>query len=470
MKKGKDTMAKRKKYRGVSIGTVVMLLATCAVILGFAAILPKLGSNTDVTIDTGKVLQALSLGDGLPELSLSEIPISVTKAASSGQPAISKPAEPVVTPMALFQPIATAAPVATTAPTATPVPGGRFTATFGGSIIVNTELRQDNYYKESKKYDFSDILSLMKNEFTADLSMVTLENIIYPEGKLSDTNTTEAVLPMLSSVGIDMVALGYRNAYDLGMNGLASTIAAAKNEGMTVVGAYADEASASLDQRIVELGGVKVAVLHYTDVLTVKGKKAINKDKNAFAVPLDAVSNGADAILADVIAVREKGAQVVVVSLSWSAASGKTSPTKKQTAFAQQLADGGVDVIIGAGSRAVQPVTWLTGNLADGTTKQTLCAYSLGSLVNGSRSNANVAAMLLHLDISYDGRQVTFNKVSYTPTYIWRFKQDGRYYYRVVASDLPAPDGMSDSQIESKERALKNTQKYMGADAPVTLR
>ncbi|MBQ7306494.1 MAG: CapA family protein, partial [Clostridia bacterium] len=256
-------MAKRKKYRGVSIGTVVMLLATCAVILGFAAILPKLGSNTDVTIDTGKVLQALSLGDGLPELSLSEIPISVTKAASSGQTATSKPTEPVVTPMALFQPIATAAPVATAAPTATPVPGGRFTATFGGSIIVNTELRQDNYYKESKKYDFSDILSLMKNEFTADLSMVTLENIIFPEGKLSDTNTTEAVLPMLSSVGIDMVALGYRNAYDLGMNGFASTIAAAKNEGMTVVGAYADEASASLDQRIVELGGVKVAVLHY---------------------------------------------------------------------------------------------------------------------------------------------------------------------------------------------------------------
>ncbi len=463
-------MAKRKKYRGVSIGTVVMLLATCVVILGFAAILPKLSSNTDVAIDTGKVLQALSLGDGLPELSLSEIPISVTQAVSSGQSATSQPIGAENTPLPLFLPAATDAPVATAVPTATPVPGGSFTATFGGSIIVNTELRQDNYYNESKKYDFSDILSLMKNELTADLSMVTLENIIYPDGKLSDTITTEVVLPMLSSVGIDMVALGYRNAYDQGMAGLASTIAAVQSEGMTVVGAYADEASASLDQRIMELGGVKVAVLHYTDVLTDKGKKAMAKDKNAFAVPLDAVSNGADAILADVAAVREKGAQVVIVSLSWSAASGKTSATKKQIDFAQQLANGGVDVIIGAGSRAVQPVTWLIGNLPDGSTKQTLCAYSLGSLVNGSRSNANVAAMLLHLDITFDGQQVIFNKVSYTPTYIWRFKQDGRYYYRVVASDLPAPDGMSDSQIESKERALKNTQKYLGADAPVVLR
>lgn len=464
-------MARQKKFRGVSIGTIVMTAITCLVVLGMALVLPKLSGNTNVTIDTDKVLQALALDGTLPELSLSDIPIiSVSKTTDAplapNQPTLA----PAVTQAAT--PAATAAPTAvpTQAPTATPVPGGRFTATFGGSVIINTELRQDHYFSESKKYDFSDVLSLLKNELTADFAMVPLENVIYPEAKLNDTNTAEDVLPMLSSVGIDTVALGYRHAYDQGFAGLNATVNAVQNRGMTVVGAYAEEQSAALDRRIMEFGGVKVAVLHYTDVLSDKGKKEIKKDGKAYALPVDAVSDGADQILADVTAVRQQGAQVVVVSLSWSAASGKSEPTKKQITFAQQLADAGVDVIIGAGSRVVQPVTWLTGNQADGSTKQTLCAYSLGSLVNGSRTNANVAGMLLHLDISYDGQKVSFNKVSYTPTYIWRFKQDGRYYYRVVASDLPAPDGMADSQIESKERALKNTQKYLGEDSPLVLR
>lgn len=457
-------MPQRRRFRGVSIGTVVMLLATCMVTLGMAVVLPKLSSNTTVTIDTGKVLQALTFGEGMPELGLSDIPIiSVTQEVRPQQTPV---------PQQSGKPEATAAPTAapTAIPTATPTPGGRFTASFGGSVLISTELRQEHYFSESKKYDFTDVLSLMKNELTADYSMVTLENIIYSEAKLSDTVTTDAVLPMLTTAGVDAVALGYRNAYDQGFAGLQSTITAAQNNGLTVLGAYSDQAQAGADRRIMELGGVKVALLHYTDVLSDKGKKAIKKDNSAFALAMDAVSDGADAVLADVAAVRQQGAQVVMVSLSWSAASGKNAPTKKQIAFAQQLADAGVDVIIGAGSRVVQPVTWLTGNLADGTTRQTLCAYSLGCLFNGGRSNANVAGMLLHLDISYDGQQVTFNKVSYTPTYIWRFKQDGRYYYRVVASDASAPDGMSESQIESMERAYSNVQKALGKDSPLVLR
>lgn len=467
-------MARDKKFRGVSIGTIVMLLFTCVVALGLAYVLPKLGGNTRITIDTNKVLEALSLGEGLPELSLSDIPIiSVSREEVKPTATIGATQHPVQnTAMPTIAPQVTAAPTAvpTQQPTPTPVPGGRFTATFGGSVIVGSELRQEHYFKESGKYDFADVFLLLKNELKADLSMVTLENIIYPEAKLSDTNTAASVLDMLTSVGFDAVALGYRNAYDQGGVGLQATIGAAKAAGLTVVGAYEDEANAAPARRIVELGGVKVGLLHYTDVLTDKGKKALKKDGNTYTIPLDAVSDGADTALGDVAALRQQGAQVVIVSLSWSAASGKSAPTKKQIAFAQQLADAGVDVIIGAGSRVVQPVTWLTGNLADGTTKQTLCAYSLGSLMNGSRTNANVAGMLLHLDITYDGQKVVFNRVSYTPTYIWRFKQDGRYYYRVVASDLPAPDGMSESQIESKDRAFTNTKKYMGADTPLVLR
>ena len=79
--------------------------------------------------------------------------------------------------------------------------------------------------------------------------------------------------------------------------------------------------------------------------------------------------------------------------------------------------------------------------------------------------------MLLRLTISVDGQgRASIDEAAYVPTYIWRYKQDGRYYYRVVASDRPAPDGMGDDQTKSKDRALATVQKYLGQDTPLTLR
>ena len=77
--------------------------------------------------------------------------------------------------------------------------------------------------------------------------------------------------------------------------------------------------------------------------------------------------------------------------------------------------------------------------------------------------------MLLQLQIAFDGSTISFEKVCYTPTYIWRFKQDGQYQYRIAVSDQLPPDGMSDDQAGYMEKALRNIQKYLD-DSPVTLR
>ena len=90
-------------------------------------------------------------------------------------------------------------------------------------------------------------------------------------------------------------------------------------------------------------------------------------------------------------------------------------------------------------------------------------------MLNESRKDGNVLGMLLQLQIFFDGKSLSFEKVCYTPTYIWRYKQDGQYQYRIVPSDQPAPDGMSDEQIGYMQKAYKNLQKYLG-DSPVTLR
>ncbi len=462
MKKGRrSVMSRKRKRRGISLGTVVMLVLTLVVAVGLGRMLPRLMGDTVVAIDTGRVLEALTLTDGLPELSLSDIPIAINTRQPQAQPQTTM--APVSGAAATAPVISSAAP----APTATsePVQGGSFTLTLGGSVCVDEAVRQSGYYSDSRKYDYAEVLSLLSGEMQSDLTLLSLENLVMPEKKVSSLIVPTEVMTMLASAGVDMVALGFPKAVDQGLDGLASTIAAAKSAGMKTLGAYTDQADAG-EARMLTLGRVRVAFLHYTEKVSSKGQKALKKADAAFVLPLAEP----EAIAADIARVRQAGAQVVVVSLNWGT-EGKSAPTKAQTELAQKIADAGADIIMGTGSRVVQPTVWLEGHRADGSAGQTLCAYSLGALINESRKNAGVAAMLLQLKISVDGAgRVTFDEAAYTPTYIWRYRVDGKYYYRAIASDQPNPFGMGEEQAEAKTRAMGTTQKYLGETCPLVLR
>ena len=115
----------------------------------------------------------------------------------------------------------------------------------------------------------------------------------------------------------------------------------------------------------------------------------------------------------------------------------------------------------------VQPAIWL--DRTDGG--QTLCCYSLGNLISDSRTDNGVAGMLLHLSFtkSADG-VVRLASCTYTPTYVWRYKQDNAYHYRLVASSHGAPDGMEESQQTSMNRARNTVKTRLGDDSPLVMR
>lgn len=440
-------MGRNSKRRGISLGTVVMLVLTLVVLGGSSYLLQNLMGDTMVTFDAGMVLEAFSLDGEIPELKLSEIPIGAQKEQV--------PVQDTKRPLIVVQ-----TPTPSPEPTATPYAGGRFTLTIGGSVQMDEAVRQSGYYNDAKTYDFTEIFSLLAPELDADYTMLSLENLTNPDAKVSTLNAPTQAMHMLTAAGVDLVALGFPTAYEAGGDDLNATILAAQEAGLKHIGAYTDEQDAA-EARIVTLNNVSVGFLHYTEKLTSKSSKALKKAGASYALPTVSAEKAAS----DIAALRSAGAQVVVVSVNWDGT--KTTPTKSQKNLAQQIADAGADVIVGTGTGIVQPIVWLEG----GSTGKTLCAYSLGTLLGASRNNGAVAAMLLQLSISVDGSgRANFDKTAYTPTYIWRYKQDGKYYYRVVASDLPAPDGMDEDQHDAMKRALTNVQKYMGADSMLPLR
>ena len=452
-----------KRHRRISPGTVIMLMITCVVLVGCAMVLPGLMGSTSVQIDVREVLSVLQLGD-IPTLSLNDIPITQSTSGTSGTSGTSSlsSSTPAANPQETIAPIEASA---TAAPTATPTvkAGGSFTLTIGGSVCMDDAVRKAGYYSDAQKYDFTEMLSLLTDEMTGDMTMLSLENLILPDSKGSSLNAPDAVSDMLRECGVQMVALGFDQVYDKGTDGVQSTLSSLQSRNLTVIGAYASQEEAS-QLCIKTLGGVPVAFLHYTEALSTTGTKAMKSSGDSYAVKLA----DSDTIAADIAQARAQGAAVVIVSVNWGK-SGASKPTNAQRTLAQEIADAGADVIVGTGTRVVQPIAWLTRKSDDGTIAQTLCAWSLGSLLNESRKDGNVAAILLHLQISWDGERISFGQVSYTPTYIWRQKKDGQYQYRVVASDCDAPGGMSDDQHGYMAKALKNIQSAL-ADSPVVIR
>lgn len=439
-------MNEKKHRRGVSVGTVVVLLITAAVSIGLMMILPRLSSGAVVQLNPGQMLEALNLSELVPELKLDDIPIQL--------PTITQPPET----QSPVPPAGTAAvlPAATAAPTAVPR-GGAFTMTVGGSVCVETDIRQSGYYKEAKAYDFTELLSMVSRHMDSDLNMVTLENLVIPSAKVSALIAPDAVMKLLSANHVDTVALGFAKVMDKGYDGLASTVAAAQEQRLGVIGAFTEEAAAQAENQIIELGGVRTALLHYTDNLTKAGANALKKSGQSACVPQT------DRIAADIAQARDAGAEVVIVSVSWGTV-GKNAPTSAQKKLAQQIADAGADVVLGVGPRVVQPTEWLTSKRADGSEKQTLCVYSLGCLISDTRTDGQVAGMLLKLRIACDANgEVLIEQAGYVPTYVWHYKIENLDQYRVVISNQAAPDGMESSQQTSMERALKNVRKNIGS-------
>lgn len=446
-------MKKRGRERGLSVGSVMMMAVTAAVLFMMLAVLIRL--QMDVRVKD-QPANALALSN---ELTVGVMNIPHERVEAKPTQTVKPTAVPGETVTAT--PAPTAAPTAV--PTATPYAGSSFEVTAGGVMAIEKNVRLSCYYRDTKKYDMDEIVQLLSGEITGDLRMVTLENLTPEDGKANGLIAPEAAMTMLRTGGFNTVSLGFGKALDQGVDALSQTIHLAENEGLRTIGAYHSDEERGVAQQIVELQGIRTAVMHYTapENLTAATKKKRNAE-GAWLLPT------VDEAAEDIAQAREAGAQFVIVSIYWGKA-GATAPTKKQKEIAQQLANAGADVILGAGSRVVQPIVWLTADRGAGKTCKTLCCYDLGGLLSDNRTNNGVAAMLLHFTVASDAqRHVMIKDVCYTPTYIWHYKQDGGDHYRIINSGKASPDGMSADLEKSKNNARISTgKKIANEEIPV---
>lgn len=441
---------KRKENRGISAGTVIALAVT-VLTLGITVLMAvRFSSGTKINLSavTGNLL---SLGnDGIPD-EIEEIPIQTVAEATTEPEQSHEPAVVSVQPV----------------PTAAPGPalrrGGSFTLTAGGTVALESNTRRSGYSNDSNKYDFTDIMGMIAPYVRADINTVFLENLLDDESKVSNYIVPTCCADMLKTAGFDTVAAGFSRAWDKKADGVGKTLVALRSIGMDTLGLFpAPEEAAPVIRNI---NGVRVALFQYTATVSDDTRRSMNKTGVTRMIPDASVSE----ITEDIRMIRES-TDVVIVFVQWGKA-GTKNPTKAQITMAGQIADAGADIIIGNGSRNVQKMEFLTGHREDGSEHQVFCAYSLGALLSDDRtSTSRIGSCLLNMTVDCDENgNVSFRDATYTPTYIWKYKQDNSYYYRVLVSDAAPPDGMDSDQIKSMNKTL-NTVKDALKDSPVTER
>lgn len=434
------------KRRGLSLGSILTICLTAVVTVGCIWLFGRIqGPNPEARMSAqrmrGLVQDALNGATATPDLPQATVrTVTVTMA-------------PTLPP--------TAPPAATLAPQRPTGQRYSFSMTFAGLMAFQSDISDSVYDKTTKTLDYRPVVSLLSGKVNADLSFVSLPQIINrTDQKYGDALVPAAAAEAIRALGFDDVILANEHILNQGAQGASDTAGALLASGLSCGGVTAGGAQ---QNRMVQLNGARIAVLSYTDALTAKSKNALSAQP-ALLSPFDA-----EQAAREIRAARAQGAQCVIVNVYWGRTDTVQVTSSMRTA-AKALAEAGADLILGTRPSRVLPVEILSGIREDGSAYDCLVAYSLGTLLTESREGYDISGILLHVNMTVDERgRLHFNSVEYTPTYIWRQTVGGSLQYRIVCSADPAPEGMSDRQKDVMKNALKRIQNTLQS-SPVNCR
>lgn len=367
---------------------------------------------------------------------------------------------PRFTPMPAQTPAPQQTPLSTApAPTETPLAVARIRA--AGDVIIDEPLLTAAYSKGS--YKFGRYFEYIADELAdADLTVINVEGSIgglgeYGYSGYPSFNTPPSLLSLLKTCSVDMLTLANNHALDRYFDGLLKTIKNVDQAGLARVGAYRSQKEYDTPM-IVELNGIKIGITNYTTSLNGLEKYS---DKRALSYGLRTFSR-AD-IEADLRALREAGAQAIVVFAHWDR-EYKRAPSNDTRKLAERLAAAGADVIIGGHPHMVQPI-----ERVESGGRSALMLFSMGNFLSNHKGEYLDNGIIFEVSFALreDG-QVHVVDPKYLPVWVWVHKDDdGRNNYQVmpIAKTLQSrPEAMTDAQYERMRAAWQESLDVLGTN------
>lgn len=306
-----------------------------------------------------------------------------------------------------------------------------------GDVVLNSTLLENtsNAYSE---YDFSNIFSLIKEKINGDIALFNLEGLIDVNKNGTQIsgaplfNYPKKIASDLKDAGFNMcVTANDRAAYfsDMGIKNNYENLISA---GLCPVGTSVENTK---NYVVVEMNGVKIGVLAYTDKLS-----DFDKIDTRYISALDFsdIEGTVDKISADVQSAKEHGAEIIIASMHWGD-DISSEPTDAQRELADKIVKCGVDIIYGTRSHVLQNVTFK--NIVDDNqlSKNIVVAYSMGNFlahptVTTGQASQQSAILNVYIERDQNGRAY-ISSAECEAIYIYAFSKksnDVNYEYLIL--------------------------------------
>lgn len=320
-----------------------------------------------------------------------------------------------------------------------------------GDVLIHRPIYREAEQKDGT-YDFSSVFQLVKDTMLQpDLLIANQESMIggkkiglstYPS-----FNSPFEVGDTLKDVGVDFVTVANNHTLDRGEKAIQSALKHWDELDMPYTGAYKNEEDQS-HIRTITRNDITFSVLAYT-----YGTNGIPvpKGKDYLVNLIDMKKIEADVKQAKLIS------DVVVVAMHWGT-EYQDLPNKQQQQLAQQLADLGVDLVIGNHPHVLQPPQWVEGQ--DG--HKTFVWFSLGNYISSQEGLKKQIGGIGYIDVvktTVEGQStIELTNPGFMPTYVYFSNWKD---YRITPLEQT-----QNGELAQADKQFNATMKHMRSSIP----
>lgn len=322
-----------------------------------------------------------------------------------------------------------------------------------GDIMMHGSQIKSGYNAQTKTYSYEAFFTEVKDILSqGDWVIGNLETTLagaesgytgYPQ-----FNAPAPLADAIKSAGFNILTTANNHSLDRREKGVLKTLENVRDRNLYPVGT-----AASLEESqqilMVEKNEILMAFLAYTygtnGIPIPKGKdylvNLINEQK----------------IIQDITKARQKGADVVTVSLHFGA-EYQRQPNAEQKQLVENLVNAGADIILGSHPHVVQPYKIFKIAGKNGETRQAVAIYSLGNFISGQTKKYTDLGVIFQVNIqkNFPEETIEISAVEALPTWVHRYSKNGKLNFRVLSLNQVL-SAKNDSLLQSKDYSLLET-------------
>lgn len=282
---------------------------------------------------------------------------------------------------------------------------------FAGDLLMHSAERKSGYNGSNNSYNFNGFFSDIKQYFgNKDYVIGSFETPVKKEksenlysGYPAFKNPPE-FLEAIKNAGINVLVTANNHCLDQGLKGALETMDWIEKYNIPYTGTFKSQQDRQTEPVLfLEKNNIKIALVNYAEM-------------SNMGIPNNYIMNtiNINNIKKDINFAKRSNADVVIVWLHFGNEYQRI-PSENQKKVVNEIANMGVDIIVGSHPHVIQPMEMLNVN-----GKNVLVAYSLGNFISNQYWRYSTDGMILNVDISKINNKIELKNINYIPTAVVR--------------------------------------------------